>query len=60
VDNSQVYTQQGRLIQSHKAALLCYPQKLNFLAGLEPGLSVSKADAMSTAPRRQGNLKGPR
>jgi hypothetical protein len=26
-----------------------------FLAGFEPGSSVSEADAMSTAPRHQGN-----
>jgi hypothetical protein len=34
-------------------ALLCFP-KPNTLAGFEPGLLVSKADAMSTSPRRQG------
>jgi hypothetical protein len=35
----------------------CYvfPKKLKYiLAGYEPGSSVPEADAMSTAPRRQG------
>jgi hypothetical protein len=31
-----------------------FPLKPYTLAGFEPGSSVSEADAMSTAPRRQG------
>jgi hypothetical protein len=34
--------------------LLCFPKKRYTLAGFEPGSAVSEADAMSTAPRRQG------
>jgi hypothetical protein len=32
------------------------PIKPYSLAGLESGFSVPEADAMSTAPRRQGNV----
>jgi hypothetical protein len=36
----------------------CYvfPKKPYTVAGFEPGSAVSEADAMSTAPRRQGNI----
>jgi hypothetical protein len=38
----------------YTTALQCFPNKSCTMAGLEPGPSVPEADAMSTAPRRQG------
>jgi hypothetical protein len=37
--------------------MLCFFPKTYTLAGFEPGSAVSEADAMSTAPRRQGMYK---
>jgi hypothetical protein len=44
------------LSQLNTTALLCFPPKTYPLVGFEPGSSVTEVDAMSTAPRRQGNL----
>jgi hypothetical protein len=52
---SQVNTQTMQTITCrYTAALLCCPLTHYTLAGFEPGMPVPKADAMSTAPRRQG------
>jgi hypothetical protein len=39
-------------------ALLCFPKNLIPWQDSNPGLLVPEADAMSTAPRRQGGFKG--
>jgi hypothetical protein len=38
-------------------SILCFPKKPYTLAGFEAGSSVHRADAMTTAPRRQGFCK---
>jgi hypothetical protein len=40
----------------HKTALLCFPKKRIPWRDSNPGLLVPEADAMSTAPRRQGDI----
>jgi hypothetical protein len=40
----------------HTTALLCFPKNLIPLRDSNPGLLVPEADAMSTAPRYQGNI----
>jgi hypothetical protein len=46
------------LSRFYTTALLWFPKKTYTLAGFEPGSSGPKANAMATAPRRQGKKGG--